>query len=94
MSVRTATRPLVVAVLIVAGYLVSSAASASARVAPDPQGHLSPPQVLAVAAASPSTPVLQYVLVATVACLVTLAATLAVQAILRRTSGSHALADA
>lgn len=94
MSVRTATRPLVLAVLLVAGYLIASAASASAMVAPEPQNYPPPSQVLAAAAAPEGTPVLQYVLVAAVACLVTLAATLVVQAMLRRTNGSPAIADA
>lgn len=94
MSVRTATRPLVLAILLVAGYLVASAGSASAMVEPQPQDYLPPPQVLAVTAAPAGTAVLQYVLVAAVACLVTLAATLAVQAMLRQSGGSHATADA
>ncbi len=95
MSVRTVTRPLVLAVLLVAGYLVASAAYASAQVDPQPQDYLPPPsQVLATTAAPEGTPVLQYVLVAVVTCLVTLAATLVVQAMLRRPHGSHSIADA
>ncbi len=94
MSTRTATRPLVLAVLATAAWLVAAAASASARVAPEPPAYQVPAQVLATAPASEGLPLLQYVLVAAVACLVTLAATLAVQATLRHTNAQHAVAGA
>ncbi len=92
MSARTATRPLVLALLVAAAWLVAAAASASAMVAPDPPAYQVPAQVLATAPPATGTPLLQYALVATVACLVTLAATLVVQATLRRTNGQHVVA--
>jgi len=94
MSVRTATRPLVLAVLLVAGWLVAAASSASAMVAPDPSEYRVPAQVLAAAPAAQESPLLQYALVAAVSCLVTLAAALVVQAMLRRNNGQHAVARA
>ncbi len=92
MSVRATTRPLVLAVLVVAAWLVAAATSATAKVPPEGPAYQVPAQVMPPAPAAEGLPVLQYVLVAAVACLVTLAATLAVQALLRRTSGQHAVA--
>ncbi len=94
MSVRTATRPLVLALLVAAAWLAAAAASASAMVAPEPPAYQVPAEVLAPAAAAEGLPLLQYALVAAVACLVTLAATLAAQFVLRRTNGQHTVASA
>ncbi|MEO7061071.1 MAG: hypothetical protein ABI083_15215 [Lapillicoccus sp.] len=94
MSTRTATRPLVLAVLIAAAWFIAAATSASAMVAPEPPAYQVPAEVLAPAAAAEGLPLLQYVFVAVVACLVTLAATLAVQAMLRHTNSQHAVASA
>lgn len=85
MSARTTFRPLVVSALLVAGWLVATASAASARVAPDPPLMLAPSGTAQLAVATTdSASVLPYLLVAAVACLVTLVVTLGSQLLRRR----------
>jgi hypothetical protein len=90
MSARTASRPLALAVLLVAGWLVVAASAASARLAPEPPQILAPSGAPVLASATvEGAPMLQYLLVAAAACLVTLVVTLGSQAVLHRRQRHH-----
>ncbi len=88
MSVSTWTRSILLAAVVTTGWLVLAAAHAQAMVDPDPGGGAALPPA---AVEGPS--VLQLVLVAALACLVAVAATLAVQAIVRRAHAAHGMAQ-
>ena len=80
MSHHTWTRPILIAFILATSWLVAGGSTAHAAVAPDPEG---PGLVTRTLPALPveGTPLWQYALIAGLACLVTLVATLAVQAI-------------
>jgi hypothetical protein len=89
MTTRTLARTVVLAITISTGWVIGLAASASARVAPEPIYILQP-----TTSPAEDSSVLPYLLVAAIAALATLAATLTVQLIVRRTRVRPAVAGA
>jgi hypothetical protein len=91
MTFRTTTRILTMATILAVAWITALAASASAKVGPEP-AYLPPAPAPAVTEATSMTP---YLVTACVAALIAIVATLAVQAIMRhahgrQTSAAHA----
>jgi hypothetical protein len=91
MTIRTTTRNIALATVLTVAWLTALAASASAKVAPEP-AYLPPAPGPAIPEATSITP---YLITAGIAALVAVAVTLVVQTILRhahgrRTSAAHA----
>ncbi len=86
MSHHRWTRPIFVALVLVASWFVVGTSTAQAAKAPEPESGGGIP--LAPAGVVPDgTPVWQFVLIAALACLVTVLATLSIQAIQRHAHG-------
>ena len=88
MSHRTITRLLLVLAVTASGWLVTGVSVAHATRAPEPgEGTITPTPVI-----DPTgTPILQFVLVAALACLLSVAATLAIEALVRRSHRADGL---